>query len=103
MDRGRSAGGVRRAGIGRTGFDVSRVRWIVSIPERDLWAAKVGAADFVSVHLATFLQRSAVDFERMHRASGLRRLLLAQPRNNLRRTHCRVAYSRRGAAAGELD
>ena len=39
------------------------------------------------VYLATLLQRSTVDCQRMHRAGGLCCLLLARPRNDLRSTH----------------
>ena len=63
----------------------------------------MGAADFFSVYLATFLQRSAFDCQRMHRARGLRCLLLARPGDGLRRTHCGAAHPMGRATSGELD
>src|SRR5208282_5543300 len=98
-----AAGGVRRIGVGGVGGSIPRVGRILSLLERDLWAAEMGTADFVSVYLATFLQRSAVDCQRMHRAGGLRRLLLAEPGNGLRGAHFGPAHPGSRAASGELD
>ena len=61
----------------------------VSLPERDLWSAEMGAADFVSVYLAAFLQRAAFDCHGMYRAGRLRCLLLARPGDGIRRTQLR--------------
>src|SRR5580693_10182900 len=103
MDRGRAARGMRWAGVGGTGLDVSRVGWIVPLLKRDLWAAKMGPADFVSLHLATFLQCSAVDCQWVHRAGRLRCLLLAELGDSLRRTHSGFADPWSRVASGQLD
>src|SRR5277367_4599383 len=62
----------------------------------------MGTADFVFVYLATFLQRSTFDCDRMHRTGRLRRLLLAKPGDGLHRAHCYSSYHL-GAPAGKLD
>ena len=100
---GRAVGGVRRAGVGGTGRRVPGVGRIVSLPERDLWAEKMGTADFVFVYLATFLQRSAFDRQRMHRAGRLRCLLLARSRDGVCRAHLGSAHPVGRVTSSELD
>src|ERR1017187_5269731 len=63
----------------------------------------MGAADFVPVYLATFLQRTAFDCHRVHRAGRLRGLLLAEPGDSVCRAHCGFAYPMGRIASGELD
>src|SRR5208283_4351963 len=80
------------AGVGRT----------LSLPERDLWAAEMGAADFFSIYLAAFLQRAAFDCYWVHRPGWLRGLLLARPGNGISRPHCGIAHPVGRITAGEL-
>src|SRR5216684_4131312 len=88
-------GGTRRgaAGVGR----------VVSLPERDLRTAEDGAADLVSVYLATFIQCTAFHCYRLHRAGGIRSLLLAATGNSLFVIRCRGAHSLGRKSSCELD
>src|ERR1700733_10250091 len=94
---------VRRTGVRGVGFDVSWIRRLLSIPERDLRAAEMGTADFVSVHLAALLQRSTLDCQRMPWACGLRCVLLAEPGKGIRSAHSGIAHPLGGPAASKLD
>src|SRR5271157_4573974 len=92
--------------LGAMGGPQAMLGWIVGalLAVCDgLWSAEVGAADFISVYLAAFLQRSALDCQRMHRAGRIRCVLLAEPRNGLCRAHFGRDDPVGGAVAGELD
>src|ERR1700752_1972304 len=63
----------------------------------------MGTADFVSVYLAGVVFGAAVDCDRVHRAGGLRGILLAGAGCGLRAPRSCAAYSMGWDAAGELD
>src|SRR5271166_2287743 len=55
LDRGSTVCGVRRDGLGGARRGHAGIGRVVSLSARNLWAAENGTADFVLVHLATFI------------------------------------------------
>ena len=77
MGGGRAAGRVRRAGVGGVGSGAASVGGIVSLSARDVWAAEMGTADFVPLYLAGVIFCTTLYCYWLHRARGLRGVLLA--------------------------
>src|ERR1039458_6678952 len=77
LGAGRAARRLRWAGLGRTGRGHAGVGRIVSVFERNLWAAEAGTAHIFSLYLATVFQRSAVDCIGRHRAFAICGFFLA--------------------------
>src|SRR6202049_409709 len=88
--------------MGGTGRGYARLGWVLSLSEGNLRARKVGKADFVSLYLATFIQRAAFDRHRLHRGGGIRGVLLAWAGNGVLGARCRAAHSVGRQFADEL-
>src|ERR1700687_3405557 len=63
----------------------------------------MGTADLVSVYLASIIQCPAFDCDRMHRAGGVRRLLLAGAGDGVCPARYGAADPVGRSAAGQLD
>src|SRR2546430_5077680 len=93
--------GLRWPGVGRIRGGHARVGRIISLPTRDIWPAENGPADFVLVYLADFVQRATFNCYWLHRAGGLRRILLAWTRYGVRGAQSGLAYSLGRATANK--
>src|SRR6202140_3162326 len=103
MDFGSATCRLRWLGVCGIGRGAAHVRRILSLLARNLWSAEMGTANFVSVYLASILQRAAFDCDRMHRAGGVRRLLLARAGDGLCPARCGAADPVGRSPAGQLD
>ena len=102
MDFRRSAGRVRWTCLGGVGRRDAGLGRVVSLFERNLRSAKIGARRFIPLHLATFIQRSAVDCVGSGGALAIRRFLLARTGAGLGHTHAGGASSATRPTASDL-
>ena len=77
MDTRRGAGHLRWASLGGAWRGHAGIGRVVSLFERDLRAAEVGAGRILPFYLATILQRPAFDCFGSRRALAIRGFLLA--------------------------
>ena len=94
---------MRRLSVGRTRRRYAGFRWFVSVPERNLWTQNFGSADFVPLHLATFVQRSALDCIRLHWPIQVRGLFLAATGTHLCFARSKPRHSCPREPAAALD
>src|SRR6266446_355618 len=88
--------------MGGAGRGDAGVRRFVPLSAGNLRAAENGAADFVSFHLATLLQRSAFHRNRLHWTGRICGVLLAGLANCLFRAYGGPPHSLGGATTSKL-
>src|SRR5260370_30408277 len=102
MDTGCGAGDLRWAGVGRTGGGDAGGGLVVSLPERNLRPAEVGASSLLPLYLATLIQRSAFDCLGSRRALAVRGFLLARTGTGLGGSYVEPESAAAGSTASDL-
>src|SRR5260370_18532618 len=102
MGIGRCAGRLRWAGMGGAWRGDAGVGRVVSVFERCLWSAEVGASGFLSIYLATLIQRSAFDCLGSRRAVAVRGFLLARTGTGLGGSYVEPESAAAGSTASDL-
>src|ERR1035437_6527591 len=102
MGIGRGAGRLRRAGLGRIRRGDAGVGRVVSVFERDLRAAEVGASCFLPLYLATLIQCSTFDCFGGGRALAVCGFLLAGTGTGLGGAHVEPESAAAWSIASDL-
>src|SRR5260370_13592408 len=102
MGIGGCAGRLGWAGMGGAWRGDAGVGRVVSLFERDLRSAEVGTSGFLSIYLATLIQRSAFDCLGSRRALAVRGFLLARTGTGLGGSYVEPESAAAGSTASDL-